>query len=109
MRDRIIVKKEQLPYGFYLVLGMEKFNLRFSYNKQADLFTVSLYRDEVLLCQNEPVVYGVPLFHDIYDSGGFPMPDIVPLDESGNETAVTYQNFGETVFLTIENGRGQTT
>lgn len=107
MRDRIIVKKEQIPYGFSIALGMDKFTMRFAYNRQADLFTVSLYRAGKLLCSNEPVIYGTPLFRDIYDSGVFPMLTIVPLDESGNETAVTYKNFGETVFLTIDNGKGR--
>lgn len=105
MRDRIIVKKELIPYGFNITLGKEKFNLRFAYNKQADLFTVSLYRDGKLLCNAEPVVYGVPLFRDVYESGVFPMPDIVPYDESGQEQSVTWENFGETVFLTIDNGK----
>lgn len=105
MRDRIIVKKELIPYGFNITLGKEKFNLRFAYNKQADLFTVSLYWDGKLLCHAEPVVYGVPLFRDVYESGVFPMPDIVPYDESGQEQSVTWENFGETVFLTIDNGK----
>lgn len=105
MRDRIIVKKELIPYGFNIALGKEKFNMRFAYNKQADLFTVSLYRDGKLLCHAEPVVYGVPLFRDVYESGIFPMPDIVPYDESGQEQSVTWENFGETVFLTIDNGK----
>lgn len=105
MRDRIIVKKKQIPYGFYIALGKIKFNLRFSYNRSADLFTVSLYRDGILLCANEPLIYGVPLFNDIYRSGSFPMMIIVPYDESGNEEKITWENFGETVFLTIDNGR----
>lgn len=105
MRDRIIVKKEQIPYGFHIALGKEKFNMRFSYNRQADLFSVSLYRDGKLLCHAEPIIYGVPLFKDVYVSGVFPALDIVPLDESGQEHEVTWKNFGETVFLTIENGK----
>lgn len=105
MRDRIIVKKELIPYGFYIALGKEKFNLRFAYNQQADLFTVSLYRDGKLLCSAEPVVYGVPLFQDVYESGKFPVLTVVPIDESGQEQEVTWENFGETVFLTIDNGK----
>lgn len=104
MQKRIIVKKEQLPYGFNIALGKEKFNLRFAYNKQADLFTVSLYRDGVLLCDSEPIVYGIPLFQDVYVSGLFPVLDIVPLDESDQETEVTWDNFGKTVFLTVMDG-----
>lgn len=105
MRDRIIVKKELIPYGFNIALGKEKFNLRFNYNKQADLFTISLHRDGHLLCNSEPIVYGVPLFKDVYATGNFPVLNIVPLDESGNETEVSWSNFGSTVFLTIDNGR----
>ena len=105
MRDRIIVKKEQISYGFYIALGKDKFNLRFSYNTQEDLFTVSLYRDGKLLCYVEPIIYGVPLFRDVYEAGLFPALDIVPLDESGQEQEVTWENFGETVFLTIDNGK----
>lgn len=105
MRDRIIIKKELIPYGFNIALGKEKFNMRFAYNKQADLFTVSLYRDDDLLCDSEPIIYGTPLFKDVYQSGKFPVLKIVPLDESGNEQDVTWDNFGETVFLTIDNGR----
>lgn len=105
MRDRIIVKKELIPYGFYIALGKEKFNLRFAYNRTADLFTVSLYREGTLLCANEPVVYGIPLFQDVYESGRFPAVRIVPWDESGNEDTVTWENFGSTVFLTLDNGR----
>lgn len=104
MRDRINVKKELLPYGFFIALGKDKFNLRFAYNRTADLFTVSLYRDGKQLCQCEPIIYGIPLFQDVYVSGLFPAIDIVPLDESGNENTVTWDNFGSTVFLTIENG-----
>lgn len=105
MKDRIMVKKELIPYGFHITLGKEKFNMRFAYNQQADLFTVSLYRSGKLLCYGEPLIYGVPLFRDIYESGVFPVLNIIPLDESGQEQAVTWENFGETVFLNIENGK----
>ena len=79
--------------------------MRFAYNQQADLFSVTLYRDGKLLCDAEPVIYGVPLFRDVYESGAFPAVDIVPLDESGQEREVTWENFGQTVFLTIDNGK----
>lgn len=105
MKDRIIVKKDLIPYGFDIALGKDKFNMRFAYNQGADLFTVTLYRDGILLCNAEPIIYGVPLFRDIYVGGVFPALDIVPLDESGQEQEVTWGNFGETVFLTIENGK----
>ena len=101
MRDIIEVDKDLMPCNFNIVLGGEEFNMAFMYNKTADLFTCTLSKEGVVLVYNEPVIYGVEMFADIYKSGLFPMVAIVPLDEAGIETAVTYDNFGKTVFLTI--------
>lgn len=102
MRDRILVEKSMIPYSFDILLGSEWFNLEFHYNKTADLFTVTLSKDEEVLVYDEPVMYGVTMFSDLYQSGIYPMLDIVPWDESKQETAVTWDNFNETVFLTIK-------
>lgn len=102
MRDIIEVDKEQLPYSFDIVLAGEEYNMEFMYNKAADLFTCTLSKEGAVLVYNEPIIYGVELFADVYKSGSFPMLSIVPLDEAGEEKAVTYDNFGKTVFLTID-------
>ena len=102
MRDIIEVDKELLPYGFDIVLAGKEYNMEFMYNKTADLFTCTLSKENEVLVNNEPIIYGVEMFADVYKSGLFPMVAIVPLDEAGNETAVTYENFGKTVFLTID-------
>ena len=104
MRDRIEVNKELIPYSFEILLGAEWFEFEFKYNQNADLFTVTLSKDNEVLVYDEPVIYGVPLFNELYQRGGFPAPNIVALDESGQETDITYDNFGVTVFLTIEGG-----
>lgn len=104
MKDRIEVDKELIPYNFDIDLtGGGWFNLEFHYNETADLFTVTLSQDGVVLVYDEPIVYGHSLFSDVYQSGTYPSIDIVPLDESGQETSVTYDNFNKTVFLTIDN------
>lgn len=102
MRDIIEIEKELLPYRFDIVLSGQEYNMEVMYNKTADLFTITLSKDNEVLVYNEPIIYGVELFADVYQSGLFPMISIVPLDESGNETEVTYENFGKTVFLTID-------
>ena len=104
MRDRILVEKELIPYAFDILLAGEMFEMSFGYNKSEGIFTVTLSRDGRVLVYGEPLVYGKRLFEEIYRSGEFPMLDIVPLDESGQECAVTWENFGETVFLTIAQG-----
>lgn len=104
MRDRIEINKDLIPYSFDVLLGAEWFTLEIHYNEIADLFTVSLSKDNDVIVHNEPVIYGVPLFTDLYQSGIYPPLEIVPLDESGQETEVTWDNLNSTVFLTIEGG-----
>lgn len=102
MRDYIEVEKTDMPCSFDIVLGAEEFNLLFKYNEKSDLFTCTLSKNEKVLVYDEPLIYNVPLFKDVYNSENFPCLDIVPLDESGTENTVTYQNFGEKVLLTID-------
>jgi hypothetical protein len=104
MRDRIPIKKDLIPYGFDIILGSDKFNLRFAYNKVADLFTCRLKRGNEIL-GIDALIYGVELFGDIYRSGSFPMLRIEPIDESDEAKEITWDNFTHTVFLTIDNGK----
>lgn len=99
MRDYIEIKKELVPYSFNILLADEWFELYVGYNKAADLFTVTLYKDDVLIA-SEPLILGVPLFQDIYQPGRFPAVTLVPYGPT--ETAVTFDNLGETVFLTVD-------
>lgn len=96
-----------IPYQFDIVLAGQQFTFAVDYNSEADLFTVSLYNSVgELLCAGEPLIYAFPLFHDVYRAGKFPTIDLIPLDESGHENAVTWNNFEKTVFLTIDNEGG---
>lgn len=102
-RDRLIINKEMIPYSFDILLASELFNLTVNYNKKHDLFTIKLAKDTETLCEAEPVIYGTPLFKDIYMAGKFPAVDIIPIDPSGEESKATYENLGETVFLELDN------
>lgn len=105
MRDRIEVEVSMIPYLMEITLGAAVFQLEFMYNASYDLFTVTLYdSEEQVLVYDEPIIYGVPLFQDVYVAGKFPVLMIEPLDESGQEDAVTAGNFNKTVFLTINEG-----
>lgn len=101
MRSRIEIEKENIPYSFDILLGEETFELELDYNELADLFTITLLKNDEVLVYDEPIVYGIPLFSDCYDDS-FPALTIVPLDESGETDVITFHNFNETVFLTIE-------
>ena len=103
-RDFIEINKDVVPYSFDIVLGAEWYNFEVHYNERCDLFTVTLSKNGEVLVYNEPVIYGVTLFADLYQSGKHPMLDIVPYDESEQENTVTWDNLNETVFLTIKQG-----
>ena len=103
MKDRIEINKDLIPYTFDILLGGERFNIRVDYNETADMFTVALSKDGVLICAGEPLIYGVPLWQSVYVSGKYPILNIVPLDESGETNRVTFDNLGKTVFLVVDN------
>lgn len=105
MRDKIIVDKTKIPYRFAIDLGNQQFILDFKYNEILDVFTVSLFCDDILLAADEPIMYNFPLFKDIYQAKKFPIITIVPLDESNQTDLITWENFGKTIFLTLENGK----
>ena len=102
-KDRLLITKDLIPYTFNILLADELFNLTIEYNENCDLFTVALRKDNELICEGEPIVYGFPLFSDIYQAGKYPALNIIPIDESGENTSVSFKNLNETVFLTIDN------
>lgn len=102
-KDRILITKNLIPYSFNILLADELFTITVNYNEKYDFFTAALEKDGEMICEGEPVVYGIPLFRDIYEAEKYPAIDIIPIDESGGRNKVTFENFNETVFLTIEN------
>ncbi|MGG0666972.1 hypothetical protein ABE073_00325 [Lederbergia citrisecunda] len=100
--EYIAIETDLVPYRFDIELGTEKYEMRVRYNELHDYFTLDLLKDEEALVYGEKIVYGVPLFSEIYDSR-FPAPMIVPMDESGKETRVSYDNLNKTVFLMVVN------
>ena len=108
-RDIIEINKDLIPYEFDIVLADETFKIGINFNETAELFTADLSKlDEESgeyeeVCKGEPIVYGKKLWEDVYITDKYPAVDIVPLDESGENNAVTFDNLNETVFLCIDN------
>lgn len=98
------INKDIIPYTFNISLQNEMFEMRIDYNNTADLFTVSLSKGGVTLCTGEPIIYGQPLFGDIANRGNFPKITITPIDESGENNAVTFDNLSKTVLLRVSGG-----
>lgn len=108
--DYIEIDTDSVPYEFDIVLGDETFLIGVDYNETAEMFVLSLSKlDEetgefIEVCSGEPIVYGVPLWQDVYRSGQFPAIVIVPYDDSGETNLVTFDNLNKTIFLKIDNG-----
>jgi len=96
----IPIQKNQVPYRFEILLGAETFEIEVRYNADFDFFTIDLYKDGEVLVYGEKLVYGVPLFTDVFDQR-FPVLQLVPKDDAGLEERVGYSNLGETVFLQV--------
>lgn len=98
--EYIPIFKSEVPYRFEIRLGQEFFEFEVRYNMRHDFFTVDLYKNGEALAYGQKLVYGQPLFEEIRDSR-FPAPQLVPYDEAGLESRVTYANLGKTVFLGV--------
>lgn len=103
-KDKININKKMIPYSFDIVLGGQLFTVGVKYNEFADIFTVSLEKQGEIICYGEPIIYGKALFESLGGSNKYPALRIVPFDESNINTDVTWYNFGESVFLVIDNG-----
>ena len=104
MNDYIIFDKIGFPCSYDVVIEASFYTFTFKYNESCDLFTCTLAKGDNILVYDEPVVYGQPLFNDIYITGEFPAVNIVPLDLSGENKVITYDNFLRDVQLYIDNG-----
>jgi hypothetical protein len=101
MYDTIAINKELVPCSFDIVLGGELFTMSVDYNETYGFFTVGLSKDDATVCNGEKIVYGKPLFEEIFENDKFPSIEIVPYDPSGEMKEVTFDNLSETVLLVI--------
>ena len=98
----IEIEKDIVPYTFEIKLGIEVFVFDVLYNDREKLFTVNLYdKDRNPLAYGEPLIYGEVLFNAVRNLD-FPIVEIRPIDESGKETEITYENMNEKVLLAVD-------
>lgn len=100
--ETVPILKSEIPYRFEIQLAAELFEMEIRYNQAHDFFTVDLYKNGEPLAVGDKMTYGRPLFAEIWDER-FPVLQLVPMDEAGMETRVTWENLGKTVFLAVIN------
>lgn len=101
VREYIPVDKDNLPEQFEIDLGEETYILRFDYNQEYDFFTVDLYDASLNpIVLGEKMMLNRQLWADVIRD--VPAPTLIPVDESGKATRITFSNFMETVFLFVD-------
>lgn len=102
LRAYVPIDKQNLPDRFEFPFGESNFILRVDYNKSQDFFTIDIFT-----IADEPIVLGEVmrlnerLWADIIDER-LPSIDLVPMDESGLEKTITFENFCKSVFLYLD-------
>lgn len=109
--DFIPVDKTELPERFEIDLGNETFVMQFNYNETGDFFTVDLYTtgetgEDVEFIMGEKLVLGRALWKEV-PRVDLPAPTLLPLDIGMNAKRISFDNFGESVFLYIVDGGGE--
>ncbi|GEP24163.1 phage baseplate plug family protein [Lentilactobacillus diolivorans] len=108
--DTLDVGEDDYGNLFDVVLGGRAYRMEIDLNKFANFLTASLWDAEGnALVNGEKLVINQRLFASL-NSNDYPIEDLVPMDESGQETEVNGDNFGDTVKLTFDdrpaNGAG---
>lgn len=102
LRPYIDIDVNNLPERFEISFGNRTYNIEVHYNSVGEFFVASIYDyNMVPIIIGEKLVLDSPLWNASTNSK-LPLERIVPMDEAGNETVLTKENFGKTVFLYLD-------
>lgn len=96
----VSIDKNLIPYNFEMQLANEMFKFTVNYNDRFDFFTVDIEKNGVVLVLGEKLVLNKPLFSSL-SNPQLPKLYIIPLDESGEQTRITWDNLDSKIFLFI--------
>ena len=95
----INIDKNKIPYFFDIRLNKTTYTFEFHYNAVHDFFTVGI-NDSTgdVLIAGEKLVLNKPLLNA---HGYLNFIQITPVNTTGRETRITWENFNESVFLEV--------
>lgn len=96
--EYIPITNTDVPFKFNITLDNLSCDIHFGYNATYDFFTADLYISGKLIMQGEKIVYGKPLFTMKKTALTSQM---IPIDISGVEHNITFDNFGKAVLLYV--------
>lgn len=107
MARYIEIDKSKIPYNFDIKLSGIIYTITIDYNNFSGDVTATLSLDGEVMLSGRKLILGEPLFEEVfYDNNGNKAEDfytevLVPYDLTWQETRVTLDNLGETVFLYV--------
>lgn len=102
LRPYIPIDVDNLPEKFEFYFGNNSYVIKVDYNSVGEFFSIDIYDSNMVsIVIGEKLVLNKPLWSDITDKS-LPFERIVPMDEAMQETVLTKENFGKTVFLYID-------
>ena len=93
------IDKLQIPVQNIVIVEGRQYEFVFNYNASYDFFTVTLKVDGTAIVTGEKIVIGKPLFTTI--PYPFSKTYFVPMDISFQEEEISFDNFGDKVFLWV--------
>lgn len=97
---RLPIYKDRIPYRFESIFNETLYIFELHYNSEFDFFTVDLSIEDDVIVYGEKLVYGQQLFKSLNDDT---LPKLTPIDPSGKHDRISYDNFGDTVILQLDN------
>lgn len=96
----VSINKEMIPYSFNLRLNKRTYTFEIHYNAEHDFFTMGIADSSgEVLTAGEKLLLNKPI---LSSHAYLQFLEITPLDTTGKESKITWNNFNETVFLHVE-------
>lgn len=96
----IEIKNTDIPCRFEINIVNETFQFEIKYNEVGDFFTVDLYKDHNLILEGHKIILNQPLFL-AFQHLEVPKAYIIPIDTTEKAERLTFENFGNNVFLHV--------
>lgn len=100
MKEIIPIDKESIPYSFDIDLSGVACTFMIDYNMYGDFFTMNLSIDDQEVEVGAKLTLGVEIFNTRPNALN-KVVKIVPLDITGKNTRITYENFSANVLLFV--------